>query len=166
MNEEQIGIPKKWRNSKGQFISTSDVENIRRFYAKSFDEDERKRMPNLKDMIRKMDMDTYRNTVNAGADVAVDSFVMYIGESDVPVEMLNFRQKLSAAKKMNSKLFYKKKQVTQSELIDIILKDIKKTKKAFIKENGFYYKTYVFLRDDRAKNHLIFDPTKAKSQSY
>ena len=166
MNQEQTGIPKKWRNSKGQFISTSDVENIRRFYAKSFDEDERKRMPNLKDMIRKMDMDTYRNTVNAGADVAVDSFVMYIGESDVPVEMLNFRQKLSAAKKMNSKLFYKNKQVTQSELIDIILKDIKKTKKAFIKENGFYYKTYVFLRDDRAKNHLIFDPTKAKSQSY
>jgi len=91
---------------------------------------------------------------------------MYIGESDVPVEMLNFRQKLSADKKMNSKLFYKNKQVTQSELIDIILKDIKKTKKAFIKENGFYYKTYVFLRDDRAKNHLIFDPTKAKSQSY
>ena len=166
MNEEQIGIPKKWRNSKGQFISTNDVENIRRFYAKSFDEDERKRMPNLKDMIRKMDMDTYRNTVNAGADVAVDSFVMYIGESDVPVQMLNFRQKLSAAKKMNTKLFYKNKQVTQSELIDIILKDIEKTKKEFIKENGFYYKTYVFLRDDRAKNHLVFDPTKAPSQSY
>ncbi len=166
MNEEQIGIPKKWRNSKGQFISTSDVENIRRFYAKSFDEDERKRMPNLKDMIRKMDMDTYRNTVNAGADVAVDSFVMYVGESDVPVQMLNFRQKLSAAKKMNTKLFYKNKQVTQSELIDVILKDIDKTKKEFIKENGFYYKTYVFLRDDRAKNHLIFDPTKAPSKSY
>ena len=114
--EEQIelGIPKKWRNAKGQFISTSDVENIRRFYAKSFSEEERSRMPFIKEMIRKMDTETYKNTVNAGADVAVDAPVMYVGESLVPSEMLNYKQKLSAAKKMNTKLFYKNKEVTQS----------------------------------------------------
>lgn len=166
MEEEiELGIPKKWRNSKGQFISTSDVENIRRFYAKSFSAEERSRMPFIKDMIRKMDAETYKNTVNAGADVAVDAPVMYVGESLVPSEMLNYKQKLSAAKKMNTKLFYKNKEVTQSELTDIIEKSIRKSRKAFIKENGFYYKTYIFLRDDRKNNRLIFDPT-APSQSY
>jgi hypothetical protein len=167
MEEEiELGIPKKWRNAKGQFISTSDVENIRRFYAKSFSEEERSRMPFIKEMIRKMDTETYKNTVNAGADVAVDAPVMYIGESLVPSEMLNYKQKLSAAKKMNTKLFYKNKEVTQSELTDIIEKSIRKNRKAFIKENGFYYKTYIFLRDDRKNNRLIFNPTLAPSQAY
>jgi hypothetical protein len=170
MEEENIelGTPKRFRNSKGQFISTSDVENIRRFYAKSFDEEQRSRMPNLKEMIRKMDLETYKNTVNAGAGVSMNAPVMYVGESLVPTEMLNYKQKLSAAKKMNTKFFYKNKEVTKGELIDIIEKNIKKTRTAFIKENGFYYKTYIFLRDDRANNHLIFDPrkTKSPSQSY
>jgi hypothetical protein len=34
-------------------------------------EEERSRMPCIKEMIRKMDAETYKNTVNAGADVAV-----------------------------------------------------------------------------------------------
>ena len=171
MEEEEIilGKPKRYINSKGRYISTNDVENIRRFYAKSFSEEERDRMPVIRDMIRKMDLETYRNTVNSGADVALDAFVMYVGESLVPTDMLNYKQKLSAAKKMNTKLFYKKKQVTESELIDIIESNIRKTRQAFIKENGYYYKTYVFLKDNRKKNHLIFDPRKAEgapSQAY
>jgi hypothetical protein len=168
MEEEEIilGKPKRYINSKGRYISTNDVENIRRFYAKSFTEEERKRMPVIRDMIRKMDAETYKNTVNAGADVALDAFVMYVGESLVPTDMLTFRQKLSAAKKMNTKLFYKKKKVTESELIDIIETNIRKTRKAFIKEHGYYYKTYVFLKDDRKNNRLIFNPTLAPSQAY
>jgi hypothetical protein len=46
-------------------------------------------MPIIFDMIRKMDLETYRNTVNSGADVALDAFVMYVGESLVPTDMLN-----------------------------------------------------------------------------
>ena len=170
MEEEEIelGTPKSFRNSKGQFISTNDVENIRRFYAKSFTEEERKRMPFIKEIIRKMDLETYRNTVNAGADVSIDSPVMYVGESLVPSDMLNYKQKLSAAKKMNSKLIYIDKEVTQSQLKDIIEKNIKESREAFIEENDYYYKTYIFLRDDRYNNLLIFDPraTEAPSKSY
>jgi hypothetical protein len=168
MEEEEIilGKPKRYINSKGRYISTNDVENIRRFYAKSFSEEERSKMPIIRDMIRKMDLETYRNTVNAGADVALDAFVMYVGETRVPTDMLNFRQKLSAAKKMNSKLFYIDQQVTQSQLIDIIEENIRETREAFMEEYGYYYKTYVFLKDDRKNNHLIFDPTIAPSKAY
>ena len=170
MEEEEIilGKPKRYINSKGRYISTNDVENIRRFYAKSFSEEERSKMPVIRDMIRKMDLETYRNTVNAGADVALDAFVMYVGETRVPTDMLNFKQKLSAAKKMNTKLFYIDQEVTQSQLEDIIEQNIKESREAFIEENDYYYKTYIFLRDDRYNNLLIFDPraTEAPSKSY
>ncbi len=67
---------------------------------------------------------------------------------------------------MNSKLFYIDQQVTQSQLIDIIEENIRETREAFMEEYGYYYKTYVFLKDDRKNNHLIFDPTIAPSKAY
>jgi hypothetical protein len=67
---------------------------------------------------------------------------------------------------MNTKLFYIDQEVTQSQLKDIIEQDIRITREAFIEANDYYYKTYVFLKDNRRLNHLIFDPTIAPSKAY
>ena len=64
---------------------------------------------------------------------------------------------------MNTKLFYIDQEVTQSQLEDIIEQNIRETREAFMEENDYYYKTYVFLKDNRSLNHLIFDPTIAPS---
>ena len=95
---------KRFRDSKGRFISTKDTENIRAFYKENFTEDERKKI-NLYNEIRKMDKNTFEQTSQAGSGMIIDKKLMYVGEDATGQSsvQLTTEQRLSAAKKMNSK---------------------------------------------------------------
>tara|TARA_S200002703_G_scaffold15793_1_gene13447 strand:+ start:485 stop:1006 length:522 start_codon:yes stop_codon:yes gene_type:complete len=158
-------IKKRFRDSKGRFISTKNVENIRAFYKENFTEEERQKI-NLYKEIRKMEKDVFDQTVKAGAGMIIDKKLMYIGEDATGQSsvQLTTEQRLSAAKKMNSK--YKvideegnEKIVRLSEFRDILKGAISKSKNDWInnkKDNpkGVYYRTIVFMDFDSNKNIL------------
>jgi len=158
-------IKKRFRDSKGRFISTKNVENIRAFYKENFTEEDRQKI-NLYQEIRKMEKDVFDQTVKAGAGMIIDKKLMYIGEDSTGQSsvQLTTEQRLSAAKKMNSK--YKvideegnEKIVTLSEFRDILKGAISKSKNDWInnkKDNplGVYYRTIVFMDFDSNKNIL------------
>ena len=160
-----MGIKKRYRDNKGRFISTKNVENIRAFYSENFTEDERKKI-NLYNEIIKMDKDIFDQTVKAGAGMIIDKKLMYIGEDATGQSsvQLTTDQRLSAAKKMNSKYRVidedgKEKIVRLNEFRDIIKDAISKSKNDWInnkKDNpkGDYYKTIVFMDFDSENNIL------------
>jgi len=158
-------MKKRFRDSKGKFISTKNIENIRAFYKENFTEDERKKI-NLYQEVRKMDKDTLSQTIKAGKGMIIDKKLMYIGRDETGQSsvQLTTDQRLSAAKKMNSK--YKvidengnEKMVKSSEFKDILEGAIEKSKNDWTnnkKDNlkGDYYKTIVFLDFDSDQNIL------------
>ncbi len=160
-----MGIKKRFRDSKGRFISTKDVENIRAFYSENFTEDERKKI-NLYTEIRKMEKDVFEQTSKAGAGMIIDKKLMYIGEDATGRSsvQLTTDQRLAAAKKMNSKYKIidedgKEKNVRLNEFRDIIKSAISKSKNDWINDKknnpkGGYYKTIVFMDFDSENNIL------------
>ncbi len=160
-----VPIKKKFINSKGRFISTKNVENIRAFYSENFTEDDRKKI-NLYYEIIKMDKDIFDQTVKAGAGMIIDKKLMYIGEDATGQSsvQLTTDQRLSAAKKMKSKYRVidedgKEKIVRLNEFRDIIKSAISNSKNDWInnkKDNpkGGYYKTIVFMDFDSENNIL------------
>ena len=160
-----MGIKKRYRDNKGRFISTKNIENIRAFYSENFTEDERKQI-NLYTEIKKMDKDIFEQTVKAGAGMVIDKKLMYIGEDNTGQSsvQLTTDQRLSAAKKMKSK--YKvideegnEKMVRLNEFRDILKSAISKSKNDWINDKknnkkGDYYKTIVFMDFDSESNIL------------
>lgn len=165
INYNIVPVKKKFINSKGKFVSTKNIENIRAFYSENFTEDERKQI-NLYTEIKKMDKDIFEQTVKAGAGMVIDKKLMYIGEDATGQSsvQLTTDQRLSAAKKMKSK--YKvideegnEKMVRLNEFRDILKSAISKSKNDWINDKknnpkGNYYKTIVFMDFDSENNIL------------
>ena len=152
---------KRYRNDKGQFVATRVIENVRQFYKENFTPEDRAKI-NLYDQIRKMDKTTLQQTSRQGAGLFVTDPIMYVGFSDNPTTQIDYVQKLSAAKKMNTTLLYKGKKITQSKMIDVINEAIKESKEEHLLDEdntkGTYYRTYIFMVDDVLNNTLDFDP--------
>ena len=156
---------KRYRNSKGQFIATRVVENVRAFYSKNFSKEDRRKI-NIYNEIKAMDKNTLEQTSSSGAGLFVTDPIMYVGYSETPTTQIDFVQKLSVAKKMNTILLYKGEQVSQSKLKDIIRESIKESEEKHLLENNNYYRTYIFLTDDIINNTLTFDPESFPNKSH
>jgi len=160
-----VPIKKRYRNDKGQLISTRDVENIRQFYKENFTEEERSKI-NLYEQVKRMDQTTIKQTSAQGANLFISDPIMYVGFSEMPTSQIDYNQKLSAAKKMNTTLLYKGERVTQGKMIDMIEAAIRESKEKHLKKNDRYYRTYIFLVDDAINNTLNFDPDIDKPVSH
>ena len=148
---------KRYRNDKGQFVATRVIENVRQFYKENFTPEDRAKI-NLYDQIRKMDKTTLQQTSRQGAGLFVTDPIMYVGYSDNPTTQIDFIQKLSAAKKMNTTLLYKGVPITAAKMKDMINQAIEQSRLDHLLEFDSYYRTYIFMVDDVDNNTLDFDP--------
>ena len=160
-----VPIKKRYRNDKGQLISTRDVENIRQFYKENFTEEERSKI-NLYEQVKRMDQTTIKQTSAQGANLFVDAPIMYVGYSETPTSQIDYNQKLSAAKKMNSTFLYKGEKVTLSQLKDYIEQAINESREEHLATNESYYRTYIFMVDNTINNTLNFDPDEHPPMSH
>lgn len=165
LTPREKAFKEKYKDDKNRIVSTRDVENIRRFYEENFTEEERKNI-NLHYEISKMDRQTIKQTSNQGANLFITDPIMYVGYSDNTTTQISYKQKLSAAKKMNTKLIFDGVEVSYPKFIDLIEDEIEKSRIEHLIENETYYKTYIFLQDDIDNNLLIYDSEKYPPQSY
>jgi len=113
-----------------------------------------------------MDRQTIKQTSNQGANLFITDPIMYVGFSDNTTTQISYKQKLSAAKKMNTKLIFDGEQVSYPKFIDLVEDEIEKSRIEHLIEKEIYYKTYIFLQDDIDNNTLIYDSKKHPPQSY
>jgi len=160
--EKKDWIEKRWRNSKGQWLSTRDVENVRQYYLENFTPE--KRPESIRDEVRALDLDTLKKNIQLGQGMFIDGAQMFLvdGVIDSYVDITT-NERINLAKRDKSTLMIGLKRVTARELQQALQEHSDDEKKKAEKSKERWYKTLVFLEYNREDNILTWNLKKNES---
>ena len=155
-------IEKRWRNKKGQWLSTRDVENVRQYYLENFTPE--KRPESIRNEVRALDLDVLKKNIQLGQGMFIDGSQMFLvdGIIDSYVDITT-NERINLGKRDKSTFMIGLKRVTARELQQALQEHSDEEKKKAEKAGEVWYKTLAFLKYDREDNILSWNLQRDES---
>ena len=155
-NDEDKFIEKRWRNKKGQWLSTRDVENIRQFYLKNVPAENQPE--SLREEVRTFDKETLKKVSQLGAGMFIEGSQIYLADGIIDSFVdITTNERINLGKRDKSTFLIGNERVTARELQQALQKYSDEEKAKAIKKGHNWYKTMVYLEYSREDNILLWD---------